>query len=147
VSSPAYDTRKFLFAANEAKLVLVLIAGMCRQVGVDTSTLRVRSQRTTKEKNVGFRTVLIGRHERKRKKTNTHNRAACNAKKLHSLKSHLFDVPMNGIMLPASTLLDANATPFRLGQKATLWKSLGELLGENYMSTGCWQWQQQAKET
>jgi hypothetical protein len=50
---PVHNTSYFLLA-QEAKLVLVLIPGICLQLRINTSTLRVRSQRTTKEKNVGF---------------------------------------------------------------------------------------------
>ena len=45
--------------AQESKLVLVLITRLTSQFGVDTSALGVRSERTTKEKNVGFRSVEL----------------------------------------------------------------------------------------
>jgi hypothetical protein len=93
MSSPACDISNFLFLANQAKLVLVLIPSMCRQFGVHASTLRVRSQRTTKEKNVGFRAAVIGRQKmneleastHKCKKTNKHTRVAFNAKGVPTL--------------------------------------------------------------
>ena len=39
--------------------------------------------------------------------------------------------PVNGVVLPATALLDPNAAPFRLGQQARLGKRLGQFLGEN----------------
>lgn len=43
---------------------------------------------------------------------------------------------MNRVMLPAAALLNADSTPFRFGQEATLGKSLGEFLGKNHVSVG-----------
>lgn len=44
------------------------------------------------------------------------------------------DLPVNGIVLPATALLHTNTTPFRLGQKTAFGKRLGEFLGENHMT-------------
>jgi len=40
-------------------------------------------------------------------------------------------LPMNSIVLPATTLLHTNSTPFRFGQETTLGKRLGKFLGKN----------------
>jgi len=44
------------------------------------------------------------------------------------------DVPVNHVVLPAAALLHSDATPFRLGQKATLGERLGEFFGEDHMT-------------
>ena len=41
---------------------------------------------------------------------------------------------MNRIVLPATTLLDSNAAPFRLGEEASPGQRLGQFLGENDVS-------------
>lgn len=41
------------------------------------------------------------------------------------------NLPMNRVMLPATALLDTNATPLGLRQETRLGKCLGKLLGKN----------------
>ena len=43
-------------------------------------------------------------------------------------------LPMDRIVMPSATLLDANSTPLRLGQQTALGERLGQFLGENDMS-------------
>jgi len=41
---------------------------------------------------------------------------------------------MNGVVLPTTALLDANAAPFRFGQQTAFGERLGHLLGQNDVS-------------
>lgn len=107
----------------KSELILVLFTGSTFKLGVHTSTLRIGSQRTTEEKNMGFgpagKTSIL---------ETTQMQPASRAARAN--------VPMNGVVLPAAALLHSNASPFRFRQETALWQRLGQFLRENHMTDG-----------
>ena len=118
--------------AQESKLVLVLVTGSTSQFRINTSTLGIRSKRTTKEENVGFRPVKNKQKSNAHRGENRHE--SSHAQQCQISMARNKHSPMNRVMLPSTALLNSDATPFRLRQETRLREGLGQLLGKNDMS-------------
>lgn len=117
-----------LFAVE---LCTVFFPGLAFHFRIDSAALWIGSERATEEKNVGFGAVESFGGEKSRLHTNRTCECDVALIVLTQNEPILSDLPVNGIVLPSSTLLDTNSSPFGFRQETALRKRLRKLLWKN----------------